>query len=174
MATSSMLIDESADVYPKGGQASAVAASCSISSSLNESSSNTIESLRSKAFVPAALPQDFLRIVLDQRQLGEHKDRMIAHQMQFGMQPSLAAPGINGDQYQQHRSRHEMEAATSRGRLQINIVEAKLNKNYGLTRMDPYVRIRIGNKIFETPTAYNGSKNPVWKKSVFWYVMIEI
>jgi len=60
----------------------------------------------------------------------------------------------------------------TRGRIAVKIGEARLTKNYGLpgVRMDPYVRLRIGNILFETPTSVNGGKSPSWNRTVNAYL----
>jgi len=122
------------------------------------------------------LPPDFLRIMITPQQAQCAQDAHTARMLQY-QQNSMEI----GHQMQHHPAAQyptvlpgsvgaSAGGAQMAGRLSLTIVEARLTKNYGMTRMDPYCRLRIGHAVFETPTAYNGAKNPRWQKSVQCYL----
>jgi toll-interacting protein len=125
------------------------------------------------------LPEDFLR-------LGENEAQEEGRNQQICGDEEVAL-ALQQQQY----AKWNVNQQNIRGRLDVTIVEAKLVKNYGVTRMDPYVRLRIGHHIYETRTwyssihsclifntyfylylinSYNGAKNPKWNKVFHWYL----
>ena len=48
--------------------------------------------------------------------------------------------------------------------LQIKIDRAELVKNYGFTKMDPYCKLKIDGRVYETPTCYGASTKPIWNR----------
>lgn len=101
------------------------------------------------------LPGDFLRL-----------DARTTSQQQQSMADERVAQILQAQQ----QAGYGVIPSNIRGKLNISVVQAKLNKNYGITKMDPYCRLRVGHAVFETPTAYNGAKNPVWGKDVQCYL----
>jgi len=114
---------------------------------------------RQKAII-GPLPESFLRIpgAEEEPMTAEERDHEMAAalQKQLAMENPQVMPGMPGVPVQ----------ANVIGRLTITVVEAKLTKNYGVTRMDPYARVRLGHNVYETPTCPNGAREPKWNKTI--------
>ena len=116
---------------------------------------------RRRRAVTGPLPESFLRIPGREEESGEEqRDRQMALQLQRELAME-ARPAAGHTQLRQNVT----------GRMTVTVVEARLNKNYGVTRMDPYARLRIGHNVYETPTCQNGAKEPKWNKTVNCFVI---
>ncbi|XP_003744352.1 toll-interacting protein [Galendromus occidentalis] len=119
----------------------------------------TAEERRKKVLV-GELPEDFLRLNVSPPAESVEASGDLSPGSQRARQ-------IASDEQAAIAMQRQMEMLTTSqnlGRLTLTVVEARLVKNYGMTRMDPYVRLRIGHNIYETNTHYNGAKNPRWDK----------
>eukprot|EP00730_Choanoeca_flexa_P004592 TRINITY_DN11742_c0_g2_i13.p2 TRINITY_DN11742_c0_g2~~TRINITY_DN11742_c0_g2_i13.p2 ORF type:complete len:165 (+),score=17.14 TRINITY_DN11742_c0_g2_i13:1543-2037(+) len=83
------------------------------------------------------LPDDFLRIMVE-----------VPVPATEGVPPSLLSNG------------------PTQGMLQVTIIEARLAKNYGMMKMDPFVRIITGNFCKRTAICQKGSISPRWNQTV--------
>jgi len=131
---------------------------------------------RQKAVI-GPLPDSFLRIppVSDEPLTAEERDRelAVAIQRELALEqgatvPPGARPGQGGLGVPLQQGLVDQNVV---GRLTITVVEAKLTKNYGVTRMDPYARLRVGHNVYETQTCQNGSKEPKWNKTINCFLM---
>lgn len=117
----------------------------------NKTSSMTTLVRNGRTGMLGKLPDDFLRIQKSDEQAQIASDHQTALNLQHELQarqPMVSSIPLN-----------------IIGRLDLTILEARLVKNYGIiTRMDPYVRLRVGHQVYETKTAINGARNPVWNK----------
>ncbi|KAI1730716.1 c2 domain-containing protein [Ditylenchus destructor] len=151
-------------------------------------SKSRIAELRSQILV-GELPDDFLRICRPQSQ------QQVVSEAEGGQggapsqsQHHYPAEATIADFNQEHHAQaghipqylspaehfYAFVPPHTRGRIAVKVVEAKLTKNYGIVRMDPYVRVRVGNTLFETPTSVNGGKAPSWNRTVNAYLPNEV
>jgi len=124
---------------------------------------------RRRRAVVGPLPESFLRIPgieTDDVLSEEERDRELAIKLQ--KQLAMEHRQMLGAASNQNPNMMNQNVI---GRITITIVEARLNKNYGVTRMDPYARLRIGHNVYETPTCQNGAKEPKWNKTVNCFIV---
>ncbi|KAL0272966.1 UNVERIFIED_CONTAM: hypothetical protein PYX00_005754 [Menopon gallinae] len=112
-----------------------------------KSEPNKNEERRKRVFV-GRLPPDFLRITSSECQNSQEQQEAADAQTALALQHQLGLP----------------YSLNTVGRLSITVAQAKLVKNYGVARMDPYVILRVGHFVYETPADSSGGKNPKWNR----------
>lgn len=128
---------------------------------------------RRKMVLLGELPADFLRLSVPVSQATPTTMQQPSVQYTPTGQNVVPLGAQAAAQYeilQAQRQFYSFMPPNTRGRISVTIVEAKLAKNYGLVRMDPYCRIRVGNAVFETPTNISGGKAPKWNRIVNAYL----
>ncbi|KAI3389210.1 hypothetical protein SNEBB_001245 [Seison nebaliae] len=104
---------------------------------------------RHKVKLMSDLSKNFLSLEKEQLREQELNDAELARMMSIEENHQLVT--------------NEMEVRDVE-RQTIRIIEAKLNKSYSFTRMDPFFELEYGGKTYRSPTAYNEDKSPKWDK----------
>lgn len=104
---------------------------------------------RRKFVMVGNLPDDFLRVSPSSNETTSQTSNSC----------TLASQSV------QHRNPNNAAS-----QITLTIVQAQLTKNYSLTKMDPYVRLRIGHTIYETQADVRGGKFPNWNKTITSYL----
>lgn len=122
---------------------------------------------RRNRVVLGELPDDFLRPSVQGSEKGLSQQELADQQLAMQLQ-----------QQQQYQWMGRLPPLYSSqgcaGLLNLTIVEASLVKNYGITRMDPYVRLRIGHCIYETHADPSAGKTPRWNKKIQCYLPLGV
>lgn len=96
---------------------------------------------RPVTFIGGQLPDDFLTL-------------MVKTEVPFDSLPNATQNGL------------EHAAFPESGVITVFLQQAKLAKNYGIGRMDPYVRLSVGPNKQCSRVCINGAKAPFWNSSV--------
>ncbi|ETN73048.1 hypothetical protein NECAME_04356, partial [Necator americanus] len=104
---------------------------------------------RRRQILVGELPPDFLRLIVPREQATPFPQQQVTQLVYGG--GSFVPPN-------------------TRGRVSITIADANLVRNYGIVRMDPYCRLRVGHAVFETQTKLSGGRSPIWNRTIHAYL----
>lgn len=130
-----------------------------------------IKNMNGHPLIAGQLPDDFLRLDNHSSNSIEQSGRTTRQKSQVEIDEELAASLQH--QYDSMDKFHQW-CASYQAYISITFVEAHLVKNYGLMNMNPYIRIRIGNTLYETKTCKRGGKNPKWNETCRFYLPVGV